>query len=368
MRHRLSDLELLALRDEGEGREPLDHGVVAASDSLTDLVPRHREIDVSRVYLIEAPPSVTIDAAIVRSDAPHPKGLRSCNPGGWHPREWIELLDGSLGPWTMVVDDRRVLSICHTPCPLTARAAEAGVWTAPDARGRGYAAAATVEWAAMLRPSGRALFYATRLDNHSSQRVAQRLNARWLGWVWEVPAAAASRGSNVHPLSRAREDDEPSLERLGRGDGPRWRSLRLRALEEAPHAFGTTFAEASTWPPERWEAQVQEFATFIAVVEGRDVGVARGAGHERSDVRELIGMWVDPAARRRGIAALLIETVATWAKQSGASVLVLDVVEDNAPAIALYEHAGFVRFDGDAMGERAPGELRFLRSLAMMPE
>jgi len=274
MRHRLSDLELLALRDEGDGREPLDHGVVAASDSLTDLVPRHRELVVSLVYLIETPPSVTIDAAIVRSEVPHPERLRSCNPGGWHPREWIELLDGSLGPWTMVVDDRRVLSICHTPCPLTARAAEAGVWTAPDVRGRGYATAATVEWAAMLRPSGRQLFYATRPDNHSSQRVAQRLNARWLGWAWEVAAAAAKRAGNVHPLSRAREDDEPLIERLGRGDGARWRSIRLRALEEAPHAFGTTFAEASTWPPERWEAQVLEFATFIAVVEGRDVGVA----------------------------------------------------------------------------------------------
>jgi len=79
-------------------------------------------------------------------------------------------------------------------------------------------------------------------------------------------------------------------------------------------------------------------------------------------------MWVDPAARRRRIAAQLVETVATWARQSGASALVLDVVEDNAPAIALYDRAGFVRFDGDAMGKRAPGELRFVRALAMMPE
>jgi RimJ/RimL family protein N-acetyltransferase len=368
MRYRPSDLELLALRDESPGRDPLEHGVVAAGNSLTDSVPQDRELDVSLVYLIEAPPSVTIDAAIVRSDVPHPERLRCCNPGGWHPREWIELLEGSLGPWTMVVDDRRVLSICHTPCPLTAQAAEAGVWTAPDVRGRGYAAAATVEWTAMLRPSGRQLFYATRLDNHSSQRVAQRLNARWLGWAWEVAAAAASRRSNVHPLSRVRETEEPVIERLGRGDGARWRSIRLRALQEAPHAFGTTFAEASAWPPERWEAQVLEFATFIAVAAGRDVGVARGAGHERSDVRELIGMWVDPAARRRRIGAQIIQAVATWAKHSGASVLVLDVVEGNAPAIALYERAGFVRFDGDAIGERAPGELRFVRSLATITE
>jgi ribosomal protein S18 acetylase RimI-like enzyme len=103
----------------------------------------------------------------------------------------------------------------------------------------------------------------------------------------------------------------------------------------------------------------------VAVVDGNDMGVARGAAHERTDVRELVGMWVDPAARRRGIAGQLIDSVATWAKESGASVLVIDVVEENAPAIALYERAGFVRFDSEAMGERAPGELRFVRSLAM---
>ena len=160
----------------------------------------------------------------------------------------------------------------------------------------------------------------------------------------------------------------PPIERLGQGAGARWRSIRLRALREAPYAFGTTVAEASTWPAARWEAQVFELATFVAVVDGRDMGVARGAAHERADVRELVGMWVDPAVRRRGVGAQLIDTVATWAKESGANVLVLDVVEANAPAIALYERADFLRFDGEAMGERAPGELRFVRSLAMVPE
>lgn len=153
------------------------------------------------------------------------------------------------------------------------------------------------------------------------------------------------------------------IERLGLGAGLRWRELRLRALREAPSAFGTTLAEASTWPAARWEAQILELATFVAVVDGRDMGVARGAAHERSDVRELVGMWVDPDVRRREIATQLIHTVATWAKNSGAEWLVLDVVEKNTAAIALYERVGFVRFDGDTMGERAPGELRFVRAL-----
>jgi GNAT superfamily N-acetyltransferase len=154
------------------------------------------------------------------------------------------------------------------------------------------------------------------------------------------------------------------IERLRPGEGDRWRCMRLKALQEAPYAFGTTYAEASQWSAARWEAQVVEFATFLAVLDGSDVGVARGAAHHRGDVRELIGLWVDPTARRQGIAAQLIDSVAAWATAAGATVLVLDVVAGNAPAIALYDRVGFLPFDGEAMGERAPDEVRFVRSLA----
>jgi GNAT superfamily N-acetyltransferase len=155
-----------------------------------------------------------------------------------------------------------------------------------------------------------------------------------------------------------------SVERLIAGEGDRWRRIRLQALEEAPHAFGTTFAEASSWPDTRWEQQVVDIATFVAVVGGDDVGVARGAAHaERADVRELISMWVATTARRRGIGAKLIDVVADWAKAQGATALVLDVVEHNEPAIASYARSGFELFEGDSLGERAPGEVRMIKAL-----
>ena len=153
------------------------------------------------------------------------------------------------------------------------------------------------------------------------------------------------------------------IERLHAGDGERWRSIRLQALSEAPSAFATTYGEVVQWDAARWERQVVELATFVAVVAGHDVGVARGAPHRSRDVRELISMWVAPDARRRGIARQLIDSVAAWAENAGATTLVLDVVASNTPAIALYERAGFVRFDGEALGERAPHEIRLFRSL-----
>lgn len=153
-------------------------------------------------YLIEPNVWVETRTSISRSDASPSERLRQLNPGNWEPEEWEELLAGTLGPWAMAVLDGRVVSICHTPAPMTERAAECGVWTHPGYRGRGYAAAATATWAAILRPSGRYLFYSTHAGNRSSQRVAARLRLRPLGWTWSLTRADRGEGYQRHPLSR----------------------------------------------------------------------------------------------------------------------------------------------------------------------
>ena len=143
-------------------------------------------------------------ARLVRSDAPGVDELRALNPGNWQPLEWDELLDGRLGPWAMALDGARVVSICHTPHAMTARAAECGVWTHPHFRGRGHAAAVTAAWAALLRPTGRRLFYSTESDNRSSQRVAERLRLRRFGVIHRVGRARDDAERGVHPLSALR--------------------------------------------------------------------------------------------------------------------------------------------------------------------
>lgn len=102
--------------------------------------------------------------------------------------QWRELLDGSLGPWAMAMAADRVISICHS-ARLTDHGAEAGVWTDPDFRGQGHAAAVTAAWAALLAWSGRHLFYSTSAANVSSQGVAARLSLRPIGWMWMLARA-----------------------------------------------------------------------------------------------------------------------------------------------------------------------------------
>lgn len=132
------------------------------------------------------------------------------------------------------------------------------------------------------------------------------------------------------------------IERLTDVEAERLRAVRLRSLEDAPDAFGTRHADAAGWPPSRWVEQLAELATFVAVVDGQDAGLARGGAHsERADGAILLSMWVAPEARGRGVGEALIDAVADWARTRGFRRLFLDVADRNDAAIALYARKGF---------------------------
>ena len=132
------------------------------------------------------------------------------------------------------------------------------------------------------------------------------------------------------------------IRRLAAHEGPRLRAIRLRALAQAPGAFGSTYDEAAARPLDSWTAQLREIPTFVAVVDGEDMGIVRGARDDsQADAAWLISMWVAPEVRGQGVGEALIDTVVQWARDSGARRLLLDVGDHNRPAIALYARMGF---------------------------
>ena len=132
------------------------------------------------------------------------------------------------------------------------------------------------------------------------------------------------------------------IKRLAADEGLRLRTIRLRALVDAPDAFGTTYDEAAAQPLDSWTAQLQEIATFVAVVNGEDVGLVRGARDDlQPDAAWLISMWVSPEVRGQSVGEALIDAVVEWARISGARRVLLDVGDHNQPAIALYARKGF---------------------------
>ncbi|MEO3871397.1 GNAT family N-acetyltransferase [Nonomuraea sp. B12E4] len=136
-------------------------------------------------YLVHPPVRFDAPVEVLRSDDPaHARRVRPLRPGVWEPEEWEVLVGGGAGaPWAMAVEDGQVVAICHS-ARHTPAGAEAGTWTSPPFRGRGYAAATTAAWAGLL--PGTHLFYSTSADNHSSQRVAARLGLRPIGWLWHL--------------------------------------------------------------------------------------------------------------------------------------------------------------------------------------
>jgi hypothetical protein len=145
-------------------------------------------------YLIDTGVTFPASVPLVRSDAADLQSLANANPGNWEPAEWQALLAGQLGPWVMAVHNQQLISVCHTPASNDC-AAEAGTWTDPAFRGQGHAAATTAEWATLVRPTRRWLFYSTSRHNTSSQRVAVRLGLRLLGWRWQLTTLSGQASS-----------------------------------------------------------------------------------------------------------------------------------------------------------------------------
>lgn len=76
-------------------------------------------------------------------------------------------------------------------------------------------------------------------------------------------------------------------------------------------------------------------------------------------------MWVEPEARRHGIAVALLDAIAAWAREHAAMRLQLWVSEGNAPAIEAYECFGFA-LTGDRQ-RVVPGDPTRLELLMRMP-
>lgn len=89
------------------------------------------------------------------------------------------------GPIVGVLEDGYAVSVCFS-ARRSDEAAEAGVETAVDWRGRGLAARVTAAWGLAVRGSGRIPLYSTSWSNGASLAVARKLGLVGFGCVWSV--------------------------------------------------------------------------------------------------------------------------------------------------------------------------------------
>jgi GNAT superfamily N-acetyltransferase len=124
------------------------------------------------------------------------------------------------------------------------------------------------------------------------------------------------------------------------------RSLRLEALEDSPLSYGSTYAGDVVRPDRHWKERAAagaaggEEVAIAAVAAGRWVGMARG--YLEAPLAHLIAVYVTPDWRRRGIGEAVSRAVVAWARERGASAVLLGVSDWNDGARRVYEPIGFV--------------------------
>jgi len=120
------------------------------------------------------------------------------------------------------------------------------------------------------------------------------------------------------------------------------RDVRLRALTDAPHAFGSTLERELAYGEDVWRERAAAGRTFLARRAGQVVGlVGYYAEPGRDDERQLVSMWVDPYARGCGAAELLVAAVRAAVAAEGVRTLTLFVADGNEGARRVYERLGF---------------------------
>jgi len=129
------------------------------------------------------------------------------------------------------------------------------------------------------------------------------------------------------------------IRRIRRDEGLRLRALRLSALADSPMAFGSTLAQEEGFPEHVWHERAaygaagSDRVTFVAERDSEWIGLATGLAHNPDDPNDprpvLVGMFVTPAVRGRGVGVALVEAVVAWARERQATALCLWVTSTN---------------------------------------
>src|SRR5689334_21021736 len=139
---------------------------------------------------------------------------------------------------------------------------------------------------------------------------------------------------------------------LGAGDWVLKRDLRLRALQESPAAFASTYERERRYSEREWRDWPRDGIFFAASGPSDPSGEQHGEREPHSiacgwlpvrepDVANLISMWVAPEHRGRRVAGQLIDAVAEWARGQDRDHLELEVAAGNEAARKAYVRYGF---------------------------
>ena len=123
--------------------------------------------------------------------------------------------------------------------------------------------------------------------------------------------------------------------------------MRLGGLQASPAAFCSSYEEECATPLATIEAELapgmrNRFGAFDGDTLAGIVAVGREGALKLRHKAFIVGMYVAPAYRGRGVGRMLLEhAYAVASAFEGVKLVSLGVTSGNAPALALYESLGF---------------------------
>jgi GNAT superfamily N-acetyltransferase len=137
------------------------------------------------------------------------------------------------------------------------------------------------------------------------------------------------------------------LETISLSNALRFKEIRLRALQDSPTAFGSTYAAEAQLSDSDWLQRAADRSShgsvgYLAIDQETACGLVSAFLDEGDPLKALlVSMWVAPTHRRAGIGQILIGAIRTWARILGVRTLRLMVTSSNSTAIKFYERNGF---------------------------
>lgn len=141
---------------------------------------------------------------------------------------------------------------------------------------------------------------------------------------------------------------------MGESDAASYRTLRLRALNEHPTAFVSSYEEQKEWPLERFAQRLRgsfdsagsfNLGCFVDEAIVGTVGFFRYDGPKRMHIGKIVGMHVAAEHHGQGYGRALLGAGLERVRQMpGLTVVHLAVESTNEPAKALYRSFGFERY------------------------
>lgn len=143
-----------------------------------------------------------------------------------------------------------------------------------------------------------------------------------------------------------------TFRRIQSGEADLFREIRLKALQDAPYAFSSTYDSAIQRSAESWReqadnsAQGSDRATFFAFSEEAPIGMAALYRlKDQADAGEVLQVWVTPEFRGKQVAWDLMDVIFNWAGKNNFRRIIAGVTKVNPRAVKFYSRYGFSEMD-----------------------